>query len=64
MHDGSAITPTTLVALPQPQQGNDLLSGKVALGQGVDVRLQTSTLPDPQQRKLFVLTAGYPPLLQ
>src|SRR6266536_1078854 len=38
MHDGSAITPTTLVALPQPQQGNDLLSGKVALGQGVDVR--------------------------
>src|SRR5438034_3881009 len=38
MHDGSTITPTTLVALPQPQQGNDLLSGKVALGQGVDVR--------------------------
>ena len=37
-YDRYAITTTSLVALSQPQQGDDLLSGKVVLGQSIDVR--------------------------
>jgi hypothetical protein len=34
-HDLNAITATRLVPLPQPEQGNDFLSAKAALGKEV-----------------------------